>query len=496
MSVIVPYAHQITAHNLLDGRRYFAIFGEQGTGKSKILSDDAVRCFRAKKIDALLITAPNDVHRNWAEEELPKHLPTDINYNIYCWSSKLSAKKRTQFIDDACRKTDVLTIFCQNIEAVNTGWGEAAALGFLRAHNVMWAVDESTRIKAGTASCTKVILKLSQLATARRILSGLPTPREPADIYTQFEFLHPGLLGHKSIYSFKARYYKTKRIMKTYHKKPGERLIPGKDYFDKVTGYANLEELAELVAKHSFRVLKKDCLDLPDKIYQVLKVDLDPAHRALYERAKEAALIEFSGGLTALPIQLTRILRQQQLTGGFLPSTQPDGSIIERDIPCVERGKNAKLRAVMGVIESFDGKAIIWARFTAEVKMIRDCLIDAYGAESVVTFFGENDSDERNTAKVRFQNDPTARYFVATQSAGGIGLTLVAATLMLYYSNTLKYIDRAQSEDRAHRIGQEEALTIVDIVARDTTDERILEVMKDRKDVAAVITKDGSRGML
>lgn len=491
-----PYAHQIAAHAFLDGRRNAAILGEQGTGKSKILIDDAARCYRDGKINALLIVAPNGVHRNWADKELAEHMPDDIPHRVWCWSSKLTEKQRKKLLVEACEKTDELHILCANVDALTTTKGYDALEKFLGARLALFAVDESTRIKNYKAQRTKAALALARKATARRILSGLPTPRSPVDAYTQFDFLRHGLLGHTSVFSFSARYCVIKRVDKTNYKKTGKRPIPGKDYFDKVVGYRHLDELATLIAQHSFRVMKKDCLDLPPKVYQTLPVELSDDHRALYDRARDNAIAEFSGGMIAAPLMLTRLLRLQQIVGGFAPSTQPDGTIIARDLPCVAPEKNAKLQALLGMLDEFDGKAIIWARFVPELEMIAAALREEYGTDAVLLYHGGTSDDDRASHRTRFQNDDTARFFIASQSAAGIGITLTAASLVVYYSNTFDFEHRAQSEDRAHRIGQTKSVTYVDLVADNTIDARIVKALKDKKDLAAIITRDNVREML
>jgi SNF2 family DNA or RNA helicase len=148
------------------------------------------------------------------------------------------------------------------------------------------------------------------------------------------------------------------------------------------------------------------------------------------------------------------------------------------------------------LLEEFDGKAIIWARFVPELELIAEALRVEYGNESVLLYHGGTSDDERAEHRHRFQNDAAARFFVASQSAAGIGITLTEASLVVYYSNTFDFEHRAQSEDRAHRIGQIKSVTYVDLVADNTLDGRIVQALKDKKDLAAIITKDNVREML
>lgn len=491
-----PFKHQLAALEFLAGRSYAAILGEQGTGKSKILIDDTARVFRRRVIDTLLIVAPNGVHANWAEKEIPEHLPDDIPRDVVVWSSKATEKQRQKLVTKLSQKSDSLLVACFNIDALTTKAGYAAVETLLKSRTVLFAIDESTRIKNSTAQRTKAALSLARLARGRRILSGLPTPRSPLDAYTQFEFLKPGLLGHSSMYTFKARYAVVRRIDKTDYKRTGKKPIPGRDYFDSIVGYQRVEELAQNIAAHSFRVLKRDCLDLPPKVYQTIFVELENDHAALYERTRKNALAEFSGGMIAAPMMMTRILRLQQILGGFAPSTQPDGTILARDLPVVSPEKNGKLQALLGLLEEFDGKAIIWARFTPELEMIAEALREEYGDSAVVLYHGKTSNDDRTAHRESFQSDNGARFFVASQSAAGIGITLTAASMVVYFSNTFNFEERAQSEDRAHRIGQEKSVAYVDLIVRGTIDEKIKKALEQKKDLAATVTRDNVKELL
>jgi SNF2 family DNA or RNA helicase len=199
----------------------------------------------------------------------------------------------------------------------------------------------------------------------------------------------------------------------------------------------------------------------------------------------------------------------QQLTGGFLtldpvmPDKLPEEWDEEDMLKAAERkvipvpGPNPKLDEVFATLEEGNGKAIIWARFTPEIELLRDQIADAYGSASVVTFYGPDNTDTRTRARREFQNPHSpVKYFVGQIRTGGIGLNLTQARDVIYYSNTFSLEDRLQSEDRAHRGGLKHSVTYHDIVAKGTVDLRILQALRGKKQIANQITGDEWRNWI
>ena len=155
---------------------------------------------------------------------------------------------------------------------------------------------------------------------------------------------------------------------------------------------------------------------------------------------------------------------------------------------------SAKLPELMSVLEEVDGKVIIWANFTHDIKNIEQAITKAYGENTVATYYGETESDERQAIVNRFQdpNDPLM-YFVGQPRTGGYGLTLTEAKTVVYYSNSFDLEIRLQSEDRAHRIGQTSKVTYIDIVAEDTVDDRILKALRNKINIASQVLAEDFR---
>jgi SNF2 family DNA or RNA helicase len=394
---------------------------------------------------------------------------------VAAWiSSRASARRQAESIlrvDDPRRPRVLL----MNVEALSTvSRARDLCHEFLGQRPTMMVVDESTRIKSPTAKRTRYALRLGQQARWRRILSGLPTPRSPLDIYSQFEFLDPRILGHRSFYGFRARY----AIMRT--------MQFGGRSVQVVVGYRNTEELQERIAPHSFRRLKEECLDLPPKIFEIRDVPLTEEQRRMYGEMREFATTSLGESHVTATAVITQIQRLHQITCGHVR----DELGVVHDVP------TNRVQALVDLLEEHSGKAVIWTGYQHSLRAIASRLRAEYGDEAVVEFWGETSAEERQTANRRFQHDPTCRFMVSNQQTGGTGNNWQAASLVVYYSNTYSLEDRLQSEDRAHRSGLRHAVTYVDLRSPGTVDEKIVKALREKIDLAATITGDNYREWL
>jgi len=241
----VPYKHQLTALEKSWNRETYAYFMEMGTGKTKVLIDNAAMLYDRGKIDGLLIIAPKGVIGTWYNQELPAHLPDHIEKVTVLWQALINKKQQSK-LDTLFEVSNDLHILIMNVEAFSTDKGVKFAKKFLLSHNTLMAIDESTTIKNPKALRTKSIVEISKMAKYRRILTGSPVTKNPLDLYAQCYFLDPEHLGHESYYSFRMRY----AIMKT-------AFISGRS-IQLVSGFRNLAELSEKLKPFSYRVLKED----------------------------------------------------------------------------------------------------------------------------------------------------------------------------------------------------------------------------------------------
>ena len=468
-----PYKHQMTALEKSWNKENFAYFMEMGTGKTKVLIDNLAMLYDKGKVNGALIIAPKGVVGTWYNNELPTHLPNHIENEIVLWKSAIT-KKQQEKLDTLFQPGEDLHILIMNVEALSTDKGLKFAEKFLSCHETLIAIDESTTIKTPTAKRTKNILSLGRMAKYRRIMTGSPVTKNPLDLFSQCYFLDPFHLDHDSYYSFRTRY----AIMKTAN-------ISGRQ-IQLVNGFKNLGELSDKLQPFSYRVLKDDCLDLPDKIFIKREIQLSPDQRKLYDQMKQEALAILKGKQSTTVNTLTQLMRLQQITCGHF--TADDGS--------TQPIKNNRIAELMNVLEETEGKAIIWAHYQYDMKTIIKAVKEKYGEDSIVDYYGLTPQEDRQPNIKRFQDDPKCRFIVGTPSTGGYGITLTAANTVIYYSNGYDLEKRLQSEDRAHRIGQKKSVTYVDLMADDTVDEKIVKALRKKINIASEVLGEELRSWI
>ena len=460
-----PYEHQLKALEKSWASDTYALFMEMGTGKSKVLVDNIAILYDRGAIKGALIVAPKGVYKNWDAIEFPTHLPDHIECTKVLWEPTATKKKQAE-LDTLFDDKGDLKILIMNVEAFSTSKGLDFARSFLNIFvgRALIGVDESTTIKNPTAKRTKNILKIGDLAKYRRILTGSPVTKSPLDLFSQCEFLDPYHLGHASYYSFRARY--ANMVKRNF----GGRQV------QLVVSYRRLDELADILDKFSYRVLKEDCLDLPEKVFTKRLVELTPEQDKAYKQMKQMALAMLDNGEVMTTVNvMTQLMRLHQITCGHFKAD--DGTTTAL--------KNNRMDALLQLLEETDGKVIIWANYREDIKNIVAALKKAYGDASTVEYHGGVDSTLRQEHIAQFQqkNGPT-RYFVGNAQTGGYGITLTAANTVVYYSNSYDLEKRLQSEDRAHRIGQTGSVTYVDLMAENTIDERIVKALRKKINLA------------
>ncbi len=454
-------------------RETYAYFMEMGTGKTKVLIDNLAMLYDKGKVNGALIIAPKGVVGTWYNNELPTHLPSHIAHVTTLWQSNIT-KKQQEKLESLFEVEESLHILIMNVEAFSTTKGMEFANKFLSCHETLMAIDESTTIKTPTAKRTKNIIKLAAAAKYRRIMTGSPVTKNPLDLYTQCDFLSPWLLDFTSYYAFRNRYAE----MKTLH-------MHGRQ-IQVVNGFKNLGELSDKLKGFSYRVLKEDCLDLPDKIFIKREISLTPDQRKLYEQMKKEAIAILKGKQSTTVNTLTQLMRLQQITCGHF--TADDGAT--QPIP------NNRITELMDVLEETEGKAIIWAHYQYDITNIIEAVSKKYGQESIVDYYGLTPQENRQPHIKRFQDDPKCRFIVGTPSTGGYGITLTAANTVIYYSNGYDLEKRLQSEDRAHRIGQKKSVTYVDLMADDTVDEKIVQALRKKINIASEVLGEELRSWI
>jgi SNF2 family DNA or RNA helicase len=258
-------------------------------------------------------------------------------------------------------------------------------------------------------------------------------------------------------------------------KETGE-VTPGEREFNQCVGYQRIDELKASIQPLASRVTKEEVLDLPPKLYTKRYVELTPEQKRVYMDVRDEAIALLgSGELVTAPLAITRLLRLHQVTCGYIPTD--DGVVRTFE-------KNPKLESLVDACRHLYDQTIIFCRFHHDI----DSIMGRLGA-GAVRYDGRTSNDERAKSKDRFQAGD-AQFFVANSAAAGTGLTLTAARNVLYYSNSLKLVDRLQSEDRPHRIGQTHPVTYVDFVAPGTVDVKIVAALRNKLEIAREVTGD------
>jgi SNF2 family DNA or RNA helicase len=437
---------------------------EMGTGKTKVLIDNMSMLYDKGKIDGALIIAPKGVIKTWYEQEIPTHLPNHIENVTVLWQPNIT-KTQQEKLESLFEIETALHILVMNVEAFSTEKGVKFASKFLNSHKVLMAIDESTTIKTPAAKRTKNILDLGIYAKYRRIMTGSPVTKNPLDLYTQCYFLDPYLLDHASYYSFRNRY----AVMKTMH-------VRGRS-IQVVHKFQNLSELSDKLKGFSYRVLKEDCLDLPSKNWTKRHITLSKEQQKVYNEMKKTALATLNGKVTSTMTVITQLMRLQQITCGHFVAD--DGTTQEI--------KNNRITELMDVLDEIEGKAIIWGHWQKDIQNMVSEIEKIHGPGSVVDYYGLTPQEDRQDNIRKFQSDPKCRFMVGTPSTGGYGITLTAANTVIYYSNGYDLEKRLQSEDRAHRIGQKQTVTYVDLICEDTVDEKIVKSLRNKINIASEV---------
>jgi len=446
------YQHQQAAINKATLKKNFAYFMEMGTGKTRCVIEEAKNLYLYDDIDSVVIFAPKGVHSNWVDE-IDKFC--NCSYQAYLWSSSDSNRRKKMYYNLlTAPNPPFLQFFCLNIDAIRIKAVREAINKHVEKGSCMLVIDESSRIKNHKAQRTKQLILAGRKAKYRRILSGTPITKSPLDLFSQYDFLDPKIIGIPSFYAFRNRYAIMKEIP-----------TAGGAYIKIPVGFQNVSGLVEKVENHTFMIKKEECLDLPDKIYQTIKVDLTAEMRVNYQEVVRGLVAKYKDSVLLTENVLTEFLRVQQIVGGFFHG---EGETHAYD-------PNPKLEELKLLMESLENKSvIIWARFRNEIDMIHHAFPNS------VVYDGRSSDIQRRVAIAEFQAE-TTRIFIGNQAAGGLGINLTAADYVIYYSNSFDLEHRLQSEDRAHRIGQNRNVVYIDLIAENTIDEHVLQALKQKQ---------------
>jgi len=487
-----PYEHQIEVFKTIKDRTYYALEWEMGLGKTKTALDVSAYKYLSNMIDMVLVVTDKGVHENWVDREIPTHLALDKKrYKAASWHTGRVEGNMRGIVE-----FEGLAIATINWSVIDRKRGKEFISRALANRRVLIIVDESDNMATPTSSQTKAMLRYAKLAAARLIMTGTPILNSPLDSWAPFQFLNPEIMGDRKFGAFKRGYSVLEPLFGVTHMawRPDPqtgKMVQVEEPVRVVTGYKNIPDLKRRIDPHRSRLLKEDCLDLPEKVYSRHGFELPDEYKKAYRSLSRDLVLELGDDerVTA-PLALTKIIRLQQLCCGFVvPEGTAGGAsdLFGKPFTAV----NPRMDALAEVCRQAQGKAIIWAPWRYSINEIRAYLEDKYGKETVVVYAGETSPANRKIAIDTFQDpDSGVRWFVSQQQAGGRGITLTQARNVIYYANTYSYGLRVQSEDRAHRIGQHFPVNYVDIEALNTIDATIIQALLDKLEIASMITGD------
>ena len=424
--------HQAAAVEKVLPSRVSALFMEMGTGKTRTAIEVIHR--RQARISKVVWFCPVSLKQT-IRHEILKHTDS-LDSTIHVFDDKTNGKNLP----------DVFWHII-GIESMSASRRVIFAANALVDDATCVIVDESSYIKGHAAVRTSWITRISAKARYRMILTGTPISQGVVDLFSQFRFLSPKILGYNSFYSFAAN-----------HLEYSER-FPGM-----VVRAHNTQWLAAKIQPYTYQVTKDECLELPDKLHTSRYFCMSTEQRYWYEKVKTDVLdkVEEWDSYTIFKL----FSRLQQIVCGFLNAY---GMTFE----------HSRVDHLLDIIERIPDqeKIIIWCKYEDDIRQITQ----AIGRDNLALFYGRLKPAERDREVSLFRKN--RRFFLATQATGGHGLTLNEACHVIYYNNTFKYAERIQSEDRCHRIGQTRPVTYVDLVCSDSIDGRIMTAIQNKGSV-------------
>lgn len=454
--VMKPRDFQLENFERFKTKLQWAIFSEQGTGKTKVAIDIISFRWLIRMITGVIIlSSPKGVHSQWVDEQLPKHLWKNVQARSYIWDDR----KPPSWLGTPT--PDELQIVSGNIDMVKGKKGRELLEAFARQHGkkLLFLVDESDSIKNFLSGRSVAVQKLAEGTEQRAIMTGTPIAKDLTDEFGQFYFLNKDIIGHKYISSFKAQF-----------------CIMGGFENQAVVGAKNVDQLKRLTAPFIFRATKAD-LNLPPKVYDSVVFDMSATQKRLIRELREQFFSSLASGATvAVKNGAALLLRAQQISNGFMVDEYGEMHSLD----------NPRLDALVDLRRQIGGPVIIWCRFQEDVRIVKRAF-----SNSAVTIYGEMKQADRDASKTSFISG-AAQELVATAGAAGKGVDGLQAVCSdaIYYSNSFNAIDRWQSEDRIDRIGSIGTSRYFDLIGRGSGDRGILRNLKHKKDISSLALDD------
>lgn len=431
-----------------------------GCGKTRTAIAIAGAAYQMGAVQRVLVVAPTSVVSVW-----PKEIAEVADFKVTCRALLGTKKQRLRQLDDLEKfPFKAMKVAVINYEAT---WREGVFEELQKYDADLIICDESQRIKTHDTNQSKAMHALGDQARYKLILSGTPVQNDAIDIWSQYRFLDKTVFGD-NFYKFRNRY----AIMGGFNRK-------------QIVGYKDLDGLIKKEHSIAFRITKEEAIDLPEQTFITRKVELDKKTADLYQQIKRSSYAELASGdtITATTV-LTKLLRLQQLAGGFLVTDDSDKPVL------VNR---SKLDALADIIQDYviDGKKklVIFARFIPEVHEIQNTIAKLFAGTGMkqVAIYGAIKKEDRGPIIKQFQEDPNTKIFIGQIDTAGTGITLTAADTCVYYSKNFNYATYEQSLSRIHRIGQKNRCVYISLIAEKTVDENVEKALAKKEDMAKTV---------
>jgi SNF2 family DNA or RNA helicase len=436
---------QMLALQFLENKEYGALFMDPGLGKTKVVIDEVQNLLPYQ----VVVVCPKSIASVWAEEISTHGIPNI--HGVWVWG-----KGGFQQV-----QTGAINWYIINIDAINrtkTGTHEGfnTVAGLLGSGRDMVVIDESTIIKNPDAKRTKAIMDLGKLAKYRRILTGTPMANTPLDVYAQMRFLSSDIFPYsKNFFAFRAKY-----------------AVMGGFQMRQVVGYKNQEQLAEIIAKYSFRATQTEWLkELPPRTTQIRNIELSPTTWRAYRALVDELAVEFANTQMSIDMVIKKITKLRQLTGGWLRDDDGNAHPVGSE----------KLNELKHLLDECTGqKIIIWCQFTHEVFALQQLHPDAR------VYHGGMNSKARDEARHAFEHG-NCPIIIIQNDTGSMGLTLNAATVSIFYSNPIYPLPKEQARARNYRKGQDKPVVEYELMVRGSIDETIYNAIINKITLAEAI---------
>lgn len=457
------FQHQVRGYNMalinFTLRRGFGFLFEMGCGKTLTAIAVAGTLYAEHKINKLLVVAPTSVCSVWPED-FGKFADFPHLEKIMLGTKSQRLKQLKELESFPCEALKVAVI---NYESV---WRDDIFDKLVEFNANMIICDESQRIKTHDAQQSKAMHQLGDLARYKLILSGTPVQNNAVDLYSQYRFLDPTVFGN-NFYKFRNRFC----VMGGFNRR-------------QIVNYKDLDLLIKKEHSIAYRVTKKEALDLPEQTFETRYITLTPSEKKLYNTLKKESATELANGETiSASTVLTKLLRLQQFTGGFVIA---DGEEKPRQIG------SGKINALEDIVDDYvidsGKKLVIFARFRAELDLIQKLLDKKKLKYGVI--YGDIKLSDRGEIVKDFQENEETKVFLAQIDTAGLGITLTAADTCVYYSVNFNYAAYSQSLARIHRIGQRNTCTYIHLTTKGTVDELIMKALHKKEDLAKTIVDD------